>query len=67
MLLAQAAGLSLVQLAILIVVLAGIVGIVIVILKQVGVTIPPFIVAIFWIVLAVVVGVLAIKFIWSIL
>lgn len=54
--------LSIAQLAIAIVVIAGIVAIVFVCLRQMGVAVPPFIVTIFWIIVAVVVGVLAIKF-----
>jgi len=68
-LLAQAAfgGYSLIQLAIFIIVVAGVVAIVVVILKQLGVTIPPWLIAILWIVLAVIVGIFAIKVIASML
>lgn len=59
--------LSLVQWAILIVVIAGIVGIVLVCLRQFNIAIPQFVINILWIVLCVVVGVLAIKFIASML
>ncbi len=59
--------LSLIQWAILIVVMAGVVGIVLVCLKQFGVAIPQFVINILWIVLCVIVGVLAIKFIASML
>jgi len=67
-LLAQAVGgYSLIQLAIFIIVVAGVVAIVVVILKQLGVTIPPWLIAILWIVLAVIVGIFAIKVIASML
>ena len=59
--------LSMIQWAILIVVIAGIVGIVLVCLRQFGIQIPDFIVKILWIILCVVVGVLAIKFVASML
>lgn len=67
-LLAQiAGGYSLIQIAIFVVVILGVVGIVLVVAKQMGVAIPPFIITIFWIVLAVVIGIVAIKFIASLL
>jgi hypothetical protein len=59
------AGLSIIQLALLLIVCAGIVAVVMVILKQIGVAVPEWIVRILWIVFAVVVGVVAIKFIAS--
>ena len=43
-------------------VIAGVVGIAYVVAQQAGISIPPFIVKIFWIVLAVVIGVVAITF-----
>lgn len=58
---------GLIQWAIAIVVIAGIVGIVIVVLKQMGVAIPPFVLHVLWICVAVVIGVAAIKFIASML
>jgi hypothetical protein len=61
-LLAQVGALTVAQWAIVIIVIAGIVGIVMVIMRQAGVAIPPFIVTVLWIILAVVVGVVAIKF-----
>jgi hypothetical protein len=66
-LLAQAAvgGYSLVQFAVLIIVIAAIVGIVWVILNQMGVAIPGFIVQIAWIILAAFVGILALYFLVS--
>lgn len=53
--------------AIAIVVIAGVVAIVAVILKQMGVAIPPFIITVLWVCVAVVIGVVAIKFIASLL
>ena len=47
------------------IIVAGIVGVAIVIANQAGVQIPPFIVKILWIVLAVVIGAVAIKFLMS--
>lgn len=60
-------GLSIIQWAILIVVLAGVVGIVLVCLKQFGIAVPGFVIAIGWIVICVMIGVLAIKLIASLL
>lgn len=62
-----AAGISIIQWLIIALVVAGCIGIVYVVVKQAGITIPPFIITIFWIVLAVLVGVLAIKFLWSLI
>lgn len=64
---ASLASLTVIQWAILVIVVAGVIGIVMVVLKQIGVQIPPFIVTILWIILAVVVGIAAIKLIWSML
>lgn len=58
---------SVAQWAILIIVVAGIIAIVVAILRQLNVAIPPFIVTILWILLAVIIGVLAIKFLVSVL
>lgn len=66
MLIAQAlGGYSLVNIALTIVILAGIIAVVVVIMKQTGMSIPPFIVTVLWICLAVVIGVVAIKFLAS--
>ena len=54
---------TLVGWALAIVILAGIAGIVIIVVRQTGVTIPPFIVNVLWVLLAVVIGVFAIKLI----
>lgn len=43
-------------------VVAGIIGIALVVARQAGIVVPAFVVTILWIVLAVVVGVVAIKF-----
>jgi hypothetical protein len=47
---------------IIVLVLAGVIGIAYVVAQQAGIVIPPFIARIFWIVLAVVIGVIAINF-----
>lgn len=67
LLIAQASlsSLTIVQWAILIVVVAGIIGIVLVCLRQFGIGIPGFVTQIFWILLCVIVGVLAIRFLAS--
>jgi hypothetical protein len=65
-LLAQAfAGFGLVHWGILIIVIAAVVGIVMIFLRQAGVTIPPFIIQVLWVVLAAIVCIAAIKFIAS--
>ncbi len=60
-----AAGFSIVHWIIVIIVIAAVIGIMFVVLRQMGVDIPPFIVTIFWIVVAAVVGIVAIKFLLS--
>lgn len=64
MMIAQIAfgGLSIAQLAIVIIVVAAIIAVVFVALKQMGVQIPAFVITIFWILTAAVVCVLAVKF-----
>lgn len=47
------------------IVLAGIIGITLVVLRQAGIAIPGFILTILWIILAVVLGVFAVKFLGS--
>ncbi|MFA5376338.1 MAG: hypothetical protein WC455_11390 [Dehalococcoidia bacterium] len=59
------AAIGFIQWIIIAIVVAGVVGIAMVVSKQAGIVIPAFIVTIFWIVLAVVVGVIAIKFLAS--
>lgn len=51
--------------AIAIIVIFGIVAVVVIFLKQTGTTIPPFIISVLWVLLAVVVCVAAVKFIAS--
>ena len=63
MLLAQFVGGSIAYYAMVIILLAAVIGIVIVITRQMGVAIPPFIITVLWIILAAIVGILAIKFI----
>lgn len=67
LLLAQIGAWGLAQWAIAIIVLAGIIAIVIVVTKQMGVQIPPFIVHVLWIILAVIIGVVAVKFLLTML
>jgi hypothetical protein len=47
---------------VILIVVGGIIGIGFIIIRQAGINIPPFVIQIFWIVLACVVGVIAIKF-----
>ena len=51
--------------AIIIIIVCGIVGILLVAVRAAGITIPPFIITICWILLAIVVGVVAIQFLAS--
>lgn len=67
-LLAQmAGGYSLIQIAIFVIVIAGIIGIVFVVTKQMGIAVPAWIITILWICLAVVIGIVAIRFLASML
>lgn len=50
------------ELLVWIIILAGIVAIVYIALRQFGITIPPFVVQIFWVVICVVLAVIAIRF-----
>jgi hypothetical protein len=63
----KVSGMSLFRLAIVAVVIAGIAAIVMIILPQIGITVPAFIIKILWIIFVVVIGVVAIKFVWSLL
>lgn len=56
---------TLVHWIIIAIILAGVVGIAMVALRQSGITIPPFIITIMWIVLVVVISIAAIKLILS--
>ena len=58
-------GYSLYQLLILIIVIGAAVAITFVILRQMGVVVPPFIITIAWILLAVFIGVIALRFLFS--
>lgn len=51
--------------AIVIIIVCGIVGVLLVVARAAGITIPPFIITICWILLAIVVGVVAIQFLAS--
>ncbi len=51
------------DIVIAIVIIAAVVGVMYVALQQFGVTIPPFIVKIFWIVVAAIIAIVAIRFI----
>lgn len=66
-LLAQVATWGIAQWAMALVILIGVVAIAIVAIRAMGVTIPPFIVTILWILLAVIIGVAAIKFLITML
>lgn len=61
------AGLGIVQILIIIIVIAACIGILWVALRQFGVSIPPFVVQIFWIVVCAVIAILAIKVILGLL
>ena len=63
--LAQAAGFTLIHWIIVIIILAAVVGIMFVCLRQFGIQVPAFMITIFWIVVAAVVGIVAIKFLLS--
>jgi hypothetical protein len=52
--------------AIIIILIAAVAGIMFVVLRQMGINIPPFVVMIFWILVAAFVGIVAIKFLLSI-
>lgn len=68
MLFAQAiATWGILQWAIFIIVLAGIVGVVVVIVRATGVAVPAWIYTVLWICLAVLIGVVAVKFLASLL
>ena len=60
-------GLTFLQLIIWIMVIAGCIGILYVVLKQVGVAIPGWFVTICWIVAVVVVGIVAVKLLASLI
>ncbi len=62
MILAQIAGYGLIQWVIVAVVLAGIIGIAMVVVRQTGIGVPDWVFQILWIVLVVVVAVVAIRF-----
>lgn len=65
--LAQLAGYSLLHWIILIMVVAGAVAILYIVLRRLGITIPDWVVSIFWVIVVVIVGVAAVKIIWSML
>lgn len=62
-----AAGFTIVHWLIIALIVAGCIGIAFVVMRQAGIVVPPFIITIFWIVLAVFVGVIAIKFLVSLI
>ncbi|CEF48303.1 unnamed protein product [uncultured bacterium] len=59
------AGMSLVQLLVLIIVVGGAIAITYIILQQMGIAIPDWLVRIFWVIVAVVIGIFAIQFVMS--
>lgn len=61
------AGISIIQIILILVVIAGCAAVLYVVLQQTGVAIPPFVMRIFWIVVCVVLAILAIKFIAGLL
>jgi hypothetical protein len=65
LLLAQAGGATIVHWVVLIIIIAAVVGIMFVVLQECGVVIPGFVVKIFWIVIAAILGIAAIKLILS--
>ncbi len=66
MILAQlAGGYSLIQIIIFFIVLCGVIGILIVVMRQTGVQIPPWIITIAWIVLVCFVAIFAIRLLMS--
>lgn len=60
-------GLSIIQLIIVAMVIAGCVGILYVVMRQAGVAIPSWVIQILWIVLVVMVGVVAVKLLASLI
>ena len=58
-------GYSLVQIAIAIVIIAAIVALVTIALRQFGVAIPPWVIQVFWVIVVTIVIILAIRFISS--
>jgi hypothetical protein len=58
-------GYSILQLCVFIIVIAAAIAIVFIIMRQMGVAIPPFIVQIMWVLLAVFVGVFALYFLFN--
>ena len=66
MILAQmAAGYSLIQVIVFLIILCGVVGILFVVMRQTGVQIPPWIITIFWIVAVCFVAIFAIRLLMS--
>jgi len=63
--LAQVAGYSFVHILIMVIVVAACVGIALVAMRQAGIAVPPFVVQIFWIVLAAFVAIFAIRLVMS--
>ncbi len=67
MILAQIAEYTLIHWILVCIVVAGIIGIFLVVVRQAGIEVPGWIIQILWIVLAVVVSVIAIKFLAGLL
>jgi uncharacterized protein (DUF983 family) len=53
---------SLAQMAITVIVAAGIVGVALIVVRQAGVEIPGWVIQVFWIIVACVIGIMAIRF-----
>lgn len=65
LLLAQLGGYSLVHFIVMFIIIAAVIGVLFVVLRWMGVEIPPPIITIFWILVAACVGIVAIKFLLS--
>jgi hypothetical protein len=61
---AQLGGYSVLQLLLIVIVIAAAVAITVVVLRQMGMAIPPFIITILWILVAAFVGVVALVFLF---
>lgn len=59
------AGYSLIQLVIMLIVVCGVIGVLIVVMRQTGISVPPWIATIAWIVAVCFVAILAIRFLAS--
>lgn len=58
---------GIVQWVIILIVLAGVIGVAFIVTRQAGITIPPFVIQIFWVLLACIIGVVAIRYLAGLL